>query len=133
MRSLQSSRRTIQLFKHELPLFLLGRGVLEGISAFLEPDPAPQNLFSSHSLASALTAKIIFQGINSGLITYFFGQNKRGSLTVDRYLSERTEGGGGRGGGKVENVGLSALLAGSREEARRELKRAAAEFVPLSA
>ncbi len=27
--------------------FLLGRGVLEGISAFLEPDPAAQNLFSS--------------------------------------------------------------------------------------
>jgi hypothetical protein len=44
-----------------------------------------------------VTAKIIFQGINSGLITYFFGQNKRGSLTVDRYLPpERTEREGGR-------------------------------------
>jgi hypothetical protein len=49
MRSLQSSRRTIQLFKHALPFFLLGRGVLEGISAFLEPDPAAKNLFSSLS------------------------------------------------------------------------------------
>jgi hypothetical protein len=40
---------------------------------------------------SAVTAKIIFQGINSGLITYFFGQNKRGSLTVDRYLQQREQ------------------------------------------
>ena len=29
---------------------------------------------------------LVFQGINSGLITFFFGEDREGNLTVDKFL-----------------------------------------------